>query len=95
VKGFESYHPALISLAMSHDSPTDAQVVNLARAAFEHSLADIHRTAAETPRELQQQQPGITIDLGHKNITRLPDEVIDVISAEIERYTHLAMLAPS
>ncbi|KAI4919564.1 hypothetical protein J4E90_001701 [Alternaria incomplexa] len=74
---------------MSNDAPTpisDDEVVALTKAAFEHSRQDInHRAAAETPRELQQQQPGITIDLGHKNIARLPDEVIDVIRAEIER----------
>ncbi|KAL1797397.1 hypothetical protein ACET3X_004003 [Alternaria dauci] len=77
---------------MSNDGPTpisDDEVVALTKAAFEHSRQDInHRAAAETPRELQQQQqqqPGITIDLGHKNIARLPDEVIDVIRAEIER----------
>ncbi|KAB2109150.1 hypothetical protein AG0111_0g3323 [Alternaria gaisen] len=74
---------------MSNDAPTpisDEEVVALTKAAFEHSRQDInHRAAAETPRELQQQQPGITIDLGHKNIARLPDEVIDVIRAEIER----------
>jgi hypothetical protein len=79
---------------MSNDVPkpiSDDEVVALAKAAFEHSRQDInHRAAAETPRELQQQQqqqPGITIDLGHKNIARLPDEVIDVIRDEIERYT--------
>lgn len=78
---------------MSHDAPaptpapiSDGEVVALTKAAFEHSRQDItHRAAADTaPRELQQ-QPGITIDLGHKNIARLPDEVIDVIRVEIER----------
>ncbi|KAL6707211.1 RAM signaling network component [Coniothyrium glycines] len=65
---------------------SDDDVVALAKAAFEHSRQDLtHRAAADTaPRELQQ-QPGITIDLGHKNIARLPDEVIDVIRLEIER----------
>jgi hypothetical protein len=82
--------------AMSNDVPkpiSDDEVVALAKAAFEHSRQDLtHRAAAETPRELQQQQqqqPGITIDLGHKNIARLPDEVIDVIRDEIERYASL------
>ena len=74
---------------MSNDTPTpisDDEVVALTKAAFEHSRQDItQRAAAEAPRELQQ-QPGITIDLGHKNIARLPDEVIDVIRTEIERY---------
>lgn len=76
---------------MSNDVPTpisDDDVVALAKAAFEQSRDDITHRAAETPsaqRDLQSQQPGITIDLGHKSIARLPDEVIDVIRAEIER----------
>ncbi|CAO2658768.1 Nn.00g064910.m01.CDS01 [Neocucurbitaria sp. VM-36] len=75
---------------MSNDAPTpisDDEVVALTKAAFEQSRQDLnHRTAAETtPRDIAQQQPGITIDLGHKNIARLPDEVIDVIRVEIER----------
>lgn len=76
---------------MSNDSPTpisDDEVVALAKAAFEQSSDDITHRAAETPQapnNLQAQQPGITIDLGHKSIARLPDEVIDVIRAEIER----------
>jgi hypothetical protein len=63
----------------------DAQVIEIAKAAFEHSRSDLRAAAESAPREVQQQQPGITIDLGHKNIARLPDEVIDVIRDEIER----------
>ncbi|KAF2833692.1 hypothetical protein CC86DRAFT_365523 [Ophiobolus disseminans] len=74
---------------MSNDATpiSDDEVVALAKAAFDHSRSDIsQRALAESaPRELQQQQPGITIDLGHKNIARLPDEVINVIRTEIER----------
>ena len=67
---------------------SDADVVALAKAAIEQSRDDINQRAvdAQAPPQLQQQQPGITIDLGHKNIAHLPDEVIDVIRAEIERY---------
>ncbi|KAF2013774.1 hypothetical protein BU24DRAFT_350289 [Aaosphaeria arxii CBS 175.79] len=76
---------------MSNDSTnpvSDEQVLALAKAAISQSRDDINqRAVADTgpPRELQQQQPGITIDLGHNGITHLPDEVIDVIRAEIER----------
>ncbi|KAH7125335.1 RAM signaling pathway protein-domain-containing protein [Dendryphion nanum] len=76
---------------MSNDAapPSDEQVVALAKAAIAQSREDInHRAIADQPaRDLQQQQqqPGITIDLGHNSIVRLPDEVIDVIRAEIER----------
>lgn len=80
---------------MSNDAPvpiSDDEVVALAKAAYHHSQ-DISQRGPDAPRELQQQQPGITIDLGHKNIARLPDEVIDVIRAEIERCATLS-LAP-
>jgi hypothetical protein len=76
---------------MSNDTPTpisDDEVVALTRNAIDQSRQDINqRAVAENPqvRDLQQQQPGITIDLGHQNIVRLPDEVIDVIRTEIER----------
>lgn len=84
---------------MSLDTATpmsDADVLALTKAAFEHARQDMgHRTAIEsiTTREqhaLQQpsqqpQQPGITIDLGHQNIAHLPDDVIDVMRSEIER----------
>jgi hypothetical protein len=37
------------------------------------------------------QRPGVTVDLGHKKIVNLPDEVIDIIKDEIERYMHLIL----
>jgi hypothetical protein len=77
---------------MSNDSATpisDEEVVAKVRVLIEQSREDINQRAVadnpQPPRELQQQQPGITIDLGHKSIVRLPDEVIDVIRTEIER----------
>ncbi|KAL5120511.1 RAM signaling network component [Pleosporales sp. CAS-2024a] len=73
---------------MSNDTPqpiSDAEVIDIAKAAFEHSRSDIRAAAESAPREVHQQPPGITIDLGHKKIARLPDEVIDVIRVEIER----------
>ena len=73
---------------MSNDTPVpipDEEVVALAKAAFSHSRQDISQRGPDAPREVQQQHTGITIDLGHKNIARLPDEVIDVIRTEIER----------
>ena len=30
-------------------------------------------------------KPGVTIDLGHKYIARIPDEMVDIIKDEIER----------
>lgn len=31
-------------------------------------------------------RPGLTIDLSRKNIQTLPDEVVDIIQNELERY---------
>lgn len=77
---------------MSNDVATpvsDEEVLALAKAAISQSREELNlRAVTDTPpasRDLQQQQPGITIDLGHNGITRLPDEVIDVIRSEIER----------
>lgn len=75
-------------LVMSNDAPvpiSDEEVVALAKAAFNHSRQDISQRGPDAPRDVQQHHTGITIDLGHKNIARLPDEVIDVIRVEIER----------
>lgn len=67
---------------------SDEDVVSLAKEAIEVSREDLkRRSIVDTPgigKDLQQ-QPGITIDLGHKNIVHLPEEVIDVIRVEIER----------
>ena len=72
---------------MSNDQApiSDEEVVALAKAAFVQSREDISHRDPGAREQLQQQQPGITIDLGHKGIARLPDEVIDVIRVEIER----------
>ncbi|KAF2004936.1 cell morphogenesis protein-like protein Sog2 [Amniculicola lignicola CBS 123094] len=69
---------------MSNDTVADddasRRILTLARQAIEASRDDISQLQA--PRELKN---GITLDLGHNGITQLPDEVIDVIRAEIER----------
>ena len=57
---------------------TTEDVVSLARAAIGASR-DASRRADDTSTS------GITVDLTHKNITRLPDEVIDIIKDEIGR----------
>jgi len=68
---------------------TDDAVVALVREAIDNSREDVQRRAVDstTPPSGDVQPPtGITIDLGHRNIQRLPDEVIDIIKDEIERY---------
>jgi hypothetical protein len=67
---------------------TDEDVVKLARAAMEPSRR------VEAGGALPSGE-GITLDLTHKNIKRLPDEVIDIIKDEIERYVCSVPVTPS
>jgi hypothetical protein len=57
---------------------TAEDVVSLARAA-------ISTSREQSRRGDDASSSGITVDLTHKNIVRLPDEVIDIIKDEIER----------
>jgi hypothetical protein len=58
---------------------SDDDVTSMVRAAIEGSRL--------TTRKVDDGglQPGVTVDLTHKNIARLPDEAIDVMKMEIER----------
>jgi hypothetical protein len=57
---------------------TTEEVVSLARAAISSSRE-------QSRRGDDASSSGITVDLTHRNIARLPDEVIDIIKDEIER----------
>jgi len=64
--------------------PSDDEVIAVAREAIEASREDIRR-GRDGILSTDLQQPGVTVDLAHMNIVRLPDEVIDIIKQEIER----------
>ncbi|EOD50107.1 hypothetical protein GTA08_BOTSDO01139 [Neofusicoccum parvum] len=71
---------------MSEDRPplSDDEVVALVRKTIEQAREDTtRRTEPDVVKDLAQ--PGITIDLGHHALRRLPEEVIDIIKADIER----------
>jgi hypothetical protein len=70
--------PPIPPLNVTHQI-TDEDVVKLARAAMEPSRR------ADDGSSFPNGE-GITLNLTHKNIKRLPDEVIDIIKDEIERY---------
>ncbi|TLD18955.1 cell morphogenesis protein-like protein Sog2 [Venturia nashicola] len=59
---------------------SDEEVTSMVRAAIEGS-----RITARKVEDGGLQQPGVTVDLTHKNIARLPEEAIDVMKMEIER----------
>ena len=64
--------------------PSDDEVIDFAREAIEASREESRR-GRDGVLSTDLQQPGVTVDLGHRNIVRLPDEVIDIIKQEIER----------
>lgn len=73
----------------------------MANNSFRHRLSDpdlvsytrglIHTAREEAKRSgandgpARDLQPGATIDLGHRNIHELPDEVVELMKNEIER----------
>jgi hypothetical protein len=80
------------SYSQSQLSPED--IIFLAREAIESSRDEVRRSG-EGAVSTELQQPGVTVDLGHKNITRLPEEVIDIIKDEIERFVLTPMPSAS
>lgn len=63
-----------------------AQVVVLAREAMKNALDENQTKAAEASGVSNELKPGVTIDLSHKQIQRFPEEVVDIIKNELERY---------
>lgn len=48
---------------------------------------DEHETqTADASGVSNELKPGVTIDLSRKNIQKLPDEVVDIIKHDLERY---------
>ena len=69
-----------------------------------HEVADLFRDSVDTARLGIQQslagsekvgevvKPKLTIDLSHKNIENIPEEIIDVLKKDVERYGPLRSL---
>lgn len=64
----------------------DSEVIALAKEAIAASREETRRSADDDGVTKELQQPGATIDLGHKTVSSLPEEVIDIIKDDIERY---------
>jgi hypothetical protein len=78
---------AASSSSLSAQIPISAgQVVALAREAMKVALEENQTKAAEASGVSNELKPGVTIDLSHKNIQKFPDEVVDIIKNELERY---------
>ena len=77
----------LMSTLQTQMQPSKEDLIGIARRAIDNAHNEIRSTAdSGLGAELQQQQPGVTVDLCHKRIVNLPEEVIDIIKDEIERY---------
>lgn len=73
--------------SLSSGAPISAgQVVALAKEAMKNALYENETKAAEASGVSSDLKPGITIDLSHKQIQRFPEEVVDIIKHELERY---------
>lgn len=77
------------SISSSGKPPISAaQVVILAREEMRKAVEENQSKAGETSLST-----GVTVDLSHKQILRFPDEVVDIIKHELERY--LLLLCPT
>jgi hypothetical protein len=79
-------HAASNSSLSSQIPISAAQVVALAREAMKNALDENQTKAAEASGVSNELKPGVTIDLSHKQIQRFPEEVVDIIKNELERY---------
>jgi len=62
-------------------------VIALAREAM-RAAHENEAKAAEASGVSNTLKPGLTIDLSRKKIQKLPDEIVDIIKDELERYGH-------
>lgn len=71
-----------------------AEVVLLAKEAMRNALEENQSKAGGTTGMTNELKPGITIDMSQKNIERFPEEVVDIIKSELERYARYAEASP-
>lgn len=61
------------------------ETIQLTKNAVENGLQETKRSLAGNEAVGDVVRPKLTIDLGHKNIGRVPDEVVDIIKDEVAR----------
>ncbi|KAG6359821.1 hypothetical protein INS49_010874 [Diaporthe citri] len=62
-----------------------SQVIVLARDAMKKAVEENQSQVAEASAVSSELKPGVTVNLSHKNIQKLPEEVVDVIKDQLER----------
>lgn len=68
------------------------ETVELARKAVEAARKDTQNALAGNEAVSEVVRPKLTIDLGHSNITRIPEPVVDLIKDDVERYDWIRSL---
>ncbi len=87
---------AASSSSLSTQIPiSTGQVVALAQEAMKNALEENQKKAAEASGVSTELKPGVTIDLSHKQIQKFPEEVVDIIKNELERYLSMVLLQVS
>ncbi|GKZ64796.1 RAM signaling network component [Aspergillus niger] len=61
------------------------ETIELARRAVENGIQETKRSLAGSEAVSDVVKPKLTIDLGHSNIVRIPEAVVDIIKDEVER----------
>ncbi|KAF9887850.1 RAM signaling network component [Aspergillus nanangensis] len=61
------------------------ETIELARHAVENGIQETKRSLAGSEAVSDVVKPKLTIDLGHSNIVRIPEAVVDIIKDEVER----------
>lgn len=64
---------------------THAETIELARRAVESGIQDTKRSLAGSEAVSDVVKPKLTIDLGHSQVVRIPEPVVDIIKDEVER----------
>lgn len=62
------------------------EVIELARRSVDNGIQETKRSLAGNEAVSDVVKPKLTIDLGHSNIGRVPEAVVDIIKDEVERY---------
>ena len=75
--------PSNSNLSASNNT-TPSQVIALAREAMREALQSENRQGADR-NGVNGLKTGVTVDLSRKHISKLPDEVIDIVKNELER----------
>lgn len=68
-----------------HKMLSQEETTELARRAVENGVQETKRSLAGSEAVSDVVKPKLTIDLGHSNIARVPEPVVDIIKDEVER----------